>query len=96
MLDIERKKASTKPEVEGLLKKKGKPEVQVHCAATFVWAGDPTAITKEQRDQQEYELGQFAVAMKHGLIDKKALDQVFSEFRFVIEKKLRDAGALRF
>lgn len=93
MLNVERKQVR-KEDVQKAVDTRGKPEVHIHCAVTFVWGGDPTEIREEKRHQLEHELKQFAAALKHGQIRKMDIDRVFKEFNFVVERAIRESGAM--
>ena len=93
MLNVERKQVAAK-DVDKVVGSRGKPEVQIHCAITFVWGGDPTEIRSEYRHQLEHELKQFAAALKHGQIRQMDIDRVFKEFNHVVGDVIRKSGAM--
>lgn len=88
------RKQLTKGEVLAKTSKRGKPEVHIHTAITFVWPADPFGLEQDSRTQLEHEFGQFAARLKYGLIDGRALDQAFNDFKQVVQHRLRETGAL--
>lgn len=92
--DVRRKKIMPH-DVMTVVDQRGRPEVHVHAALTFVWGGDPMSIKSSERDQKEIELGQFAARLRHGQIKRKDLDRVFDEFKQVVMNRMRDTGCLQ-
>jgi len=90
---MKREKISTH-QVTQIIDKKGKPEVHLHMALTFVWGGDPSAILPEDRNQQEIEIKQLAVRSKYGQLGTADLERIMGEFKHLMEKHLRVTGAL--
>jgi len=82
-------------QVREILDKKGKPEVHMHMALTFVWGGNPIAIDPVDRNQQEKEIKQFAVVSKYGELRIKDVNRVMNEFGQLMTKYLRETGALK-
>lgn len=92
--DVKRKKIMP-ADVMNVVERRGKPEVHLHLAVTFVWGGDPMAIDPDDRDQKEIELKQFAARMKYGVIRNVNLEQTMREFQEAIAQTLRGSGALK-
>lgn len=84
---------------QGFHKKGGLPEVQIHCAITLIEIGDPFSLTKEKRQDQELEIGQFAVRFEDeksfGNLTPAHIDNVMRQFKHAILTRMRDYGVLR-
>lgn len=76
----------------------GKPEVQVHCAATIIELGDPYALVKENRQDKPVEIGQFAVRFpknSYGSMTRSDVTNAMNQFHQALLKRLREWGAMK-
>jgi len=83
----------------GFHKKGGLPEVQIHCAVTLIELGDPYALTKDGREDQPLEIGQFACRFEneqsYGNLTEEHIDHVLVQFKHAMMMRMRAYGVLR-
>ena len=73
------------------------PELQIHAAATLVAAGDPFALSEDERNDLAGEIAQFCVPIESkwvGRIKRHHIDMAFDNLKENVIRKLRQHGVM--